>query len=308
MYDSVINVVVENMEKVIVGKRNEILLLLTALLAKGHVLIEDVPGVGKTQMALALARSMEGSFNRLQLTPDIMPGDITGFSMVNRDTGELIFKEGAAFCNFLLADEINRCSPKSQSALLEIMEEKQVSMDGIRHELPEPFMIIATQNPVETFGTYHLPEAQMDRFLMKFSLGYPTREQELAILSKSSNEKAQSLGAVAALSDMDNLRKRAAEVKCAKELEGYIMDIVDATRHNDNISLGVSPRGAIALKEAAKAYAVINKRDYCIPEDVKYLAPVTLSHRIMLSAQGHSKYKSSSDLMTDILNQITVVQ
>jgi len=281
--------------------------LLTALLANGHVLIEDVPGVGKTQLALALAKSCEGNFNRIQLTPDIMPGDITGFSMVDKLTGNLVFKEGAAFCNFLLADEINRCSPKSQSALLEIMEEKQVSMDGYVHPIPDPFMIIATQNPVETYGTYHLPEAQMDRFLIKISMGYPSRSQELEILARGNSRKADTLSSVVSLGDIVSLRADTLRVKCTEAVENYIMDIVDATRNNENINLGVSPRGSIALREAARAYATVNGREYVIPDDVKYLAPYVLGHRIMLSSQGRTHYKENTTLIKDILNQITVL-
>ena len=304
---STISSIIENIEKVIIGKRTQIELAVTALIAGGHVLIEDVPGVGKTQLASALASSCEGSFNRIQLTPDIMPSDITGFSMLRKDTGELEFKEGAAFCNFLLADEINRCSPKSQSALLEIMEERQVSMDGIVHDIPSPFMILATQNPVETFGTYHLPEAQMDRFLMKFSMGYPTREEELRIMQKGSDDMADSLGAVAKITDVLAAIELSEKVKCSDAVESYIMDIVEATRNSDDIRLGVSPRGSMALKRASKAYAVVNARDYVLPDDVKFLAPFVLGHRIILSPQGNSRYRDNYSLVRDILDGISVV-
>ncbi len=304
---AIVQAVIENVEKVIVGKRLQIELALTALIAGGHVLIEDVPGVGKTQLASALARSCSGSFNRMQMTPDIMPSDITGFSMIKRDTGELEFKEGAAFCNFLLADEINRCSPKSQSALLEIMEERQVSMDGVIHPLPSPFMILATQNPVETFGTYHLPEAQMDRFLLKFSMGYPTREQELMIIRKGAENDASCLESVAGLEDIRAVMDRAERVKCSEAVENYIMDIVMASRESEYIKLGVSPRGSMALRRAAKARAIIASRDYVIPDDVKLLAPYVLGHRLMLTPKGSGRFNDRYELVRELLGGVAVV-
>ena len=302
-----VKAIIENVEKVIIGKRLQIELAVTAMVAGGHVLIEDVPGMGKTQLASALAASCSGTFNRLQLTPDIMPGDITGFSMIKKDTGELEFKEGAAFCNFLLADEINRCSPKSQSALLEIMEERQVSMDKIVHPLPEPFMILATQNPVETFGTYHLPEAQMDRFLMKFSMGYPTRAQEIQIMHKGREDMADSLKSVVSCEDVLRAIERAENVKTSEAVEDYIMDIVEKSRNNENIRLGVSPRGSMALRKAAKAYAIVNSRDYVIPDDIKLLAPYVLGHRLMLTPQGSSRYTDRYELIKDILSEVVTV-
>ncbi|MBR0148893.1 MAG: MoxR family ATPase [Lachnospiraceae bacterium] len=303
----IITDIIDNVEKVIVGKRGQIELALTAMIAGGHVLIEDVPGVGKTQLASAMAASCGGTFNRIQLTPDIMPSDITGFSLIKRDTGQMEFKEGAAFCNFLLADEINRCSPKSQSALLEIMEERQVSMDKIVHPLPSPFMILATQNPVETFGTYHLPEAQMDRFLIKFAMGYPDREQEKIIMKKGSDDLASSLGAVTDTGAVNAMIAECENVGCTGAIEDYIMNIVELTRNSADIKLGVSPRGSMALKRAAKAYAMVKGRDYVLPDDVKYLAPFVLSHRLMLSPQGSSKYADKAQAIRDILNVAVVV-
>ena len=303
----IITDIIDNVEKVIVGKRGQIELALTAMIAGGHVLIEDVPGVGKTQRASAMAASCGGTINRIQLTPDIMPSDITGFSLIKRDTGQMEFKEGAAFCNFLLADEINRCSPKSQSALLEIMEERQVSMDKIVHPLPSPFMILATQNPVETFGTYHLPEAQMDRFLIKFAMGYPDREQEKIIMKKGSDDLASSLGAVTDTGAVNAMIAECENVGCTGAIEDYIMNIVELTRNSADIKLGVSPRGSMALKRAAKAYAMVKGRDYVLPDDVKYLAPFVLSHRLMLSPQGSSKYADKAQAIRDILNVAVVV-
>ncbi len=299
--------IIENVEKVIVGKREQIELVLTAMIAGGHVLIEDVPGVGKTQLAFAMAVSCGGTFNRIQLTPDIMPSDITGFSLIRRDTGDMEFKEGAAFCNFLLADEINRCSPKSQSALLEIMEERQVSMDKIVHPLPSPFMILATQNPVETFGTYHLPEAQMDRFLIKFAMGYPDREQEKIIMKKGSDDLASSLSAVTDTAAVNSMIAACESVGCTAAIEDYIMNIVELTRKSADIKLGVSPRGSMALKKSSKAYAMVKGRDYVLPDDVKYLAPFVLSHRLMLSPQGSSRYADKAQVIRDILDVAVVV-
>ena len=215
--DKRISALIENIEKVIVGKHDVIMNTVTALIMEGHVLIEDVPGVGKTQLAAALSRSVGGSFNRIQLTPDIMPSDITGFSMINRTTGEFEYKKGAAFCNFLLADEINRASPKAQSALLEVMEERQISVDGQTHTLMRPFMVLATQNPVETYGTYHLPEAQMDRFAMRISMGYPTLAEESAILERNEFENPVSkLSAVITTDDVAALQDEAKKVRAAE--------------------------------------------------------------------------------------------
>ena len=246
-----IETVVQNMERAIVGKREVIVLVLTALLAEGHVLMEDVPGVGKTKLAASLAASCRGTFSRIQMTPDVMPSDITGFHMLQGLDGKREFKRGAAFCNILLADEINRASAKSQSALLEIMEENQISIDGITYQLEKPFMVIATQNPVETYGTYHLPEAQMDRFMCKLS----------------------------------------------------IVDIVEATRSLPGVRLGVSPRGSIALYRSAQAYAYLQGRDYILPDDIKYLAPFCLGHRLLLLP---GKTRSGDSVREQVLEQVPV--
>lgn len=297
---------IENMEQVIIGKRDIIELVITALLAEGHVLIEDVPGVGKTQLASALAHSCGGVFGRIQLTPDIMPTDITGFSMVNPVTRELEFKKGVVFCNFLLADEINRVSPKSQSALLEIMEEEQVSMDGQTYPMLQPFMVLATQNPVETYGTYHLPEAQMDRFLMKIQVGYPEKEHELAILRRNKDAVADALSPVLSCEDIMQLRKAVDEVTCVKIVQEYIINIVETTRHTESIRLGASPRASIALHHAAKAYALISGRTYVIPDDVKYLAPYVLSHRLMLSSRGKTAVGTTERAVEEVLSMVSV--
>lgn len=297
----------DNMEKVIVGKRRTIELVITALLAEGHVLIEDVPGVGKTRLAAALAKSVNGVFSRIQLTPDVMPSDITGFTMIDRD-GRSTYCKGAAFCNFLLADEINRASSKSQSSLLEVMEERQISVDGVTHELPRPFMTIATQNPVETYGTYHLPEAQMDRFIMKLSMGYPTAEEEMDILSRNENEISEkTVSAVLTAEDICDMQdKIRREVKVSESVRRYMIAICTATRESDNIRLGASPRGTIALLRASKAAAYISGRDFVTPDDVKSVAVPVLAHRLMLSPKGKANYPSAEALLEETVGKVTV--
>lgn len=299
--NSKIEMLVENIEKVIVGKREPVLKIITAMLCGGHVLIEDVPGVGKTQLVSALAKSVDGKFNRIQLTPDVMPSDIVGFSMIDQTTHELEYKEGAAMCNFLLADEINRASPKSQSSLLEVMEEHQISIDGVTHVLPSPFMTLATQNPVETYGTYHLPEAQMDRFMMKITMGYPAYEDELRIMSNGEESvSAKELNAVMTTEDVVALMNEASQVKASQSIRKYILDIVVATRTSDLIKLGVSPRGSIALLRVSKAFAFVQGRDYVVPEDVKAVMSEALSHRLILSPKGKSAYDSNADALAAI--------
>ncbi|MBQ2823601.1 MAG: MoxR family ATPase [Oscillospiraceae bacterium] len=305
--DKRITALIDNIEKVIVGKREVITKAVTALLMEGHVLIEDVPGVGKTQLAAALSRSVDGMFSRVQLTPDIMPSDITGFTMINRQTGEFEYKKGAAFCNFLLADEINRASPKAQSSLLEVMEEHQVSLDGKTYELPKPFMVLATQNPVETYGTYHLPEAQMDRFAMKISMGYPDRSEETAILERNEYENpVLTIGAVLKTEDIVSLQAEVKKVRAAANVKDYIVAIAEATRNHDAVKLGASPRGSIALYKAAKAWAFINERDYITPEDVRSCAVDVLSHRIMMSPKGKAEFGSAEKIIEAIVKTVEV--
>lgn len=298
---------VDNVEKIIVGKREIIELVVAAMLAGGHVLIEDVPGVGKTQLVSALAKSCQGEFGRIQMTPDVMPTDIVGFTMIDAATHESKFRKGAAFCNFLLADEINRASPKSQSALLETMEERQVSMDGTTYELPKPFMVLATQNSVETYGTYHLPEAQMDRFIMKISMGYPSKAEEMDILMR--NERSVSpkaLSQVITCQEIVDLMEEIKDVHCSDAVKNYILDLVEATRSADFIKLGVSPRGSIALYRMAKAYAMVKGRSYVIPDDVKVLAPYVLSHRIILTPKGKSVVANNEEAIRRLLANIVV--
>ena len=302
-----VQLLTDNIEKAIIGKREVIIKLIAALLSGGHVLIEDVPGVGKTRLVSALSASVNGKCNRIQFTPDLMPSDITGFTMINQKTGETEYRSGAAMCNFLLADEINRASPKAQSALLEIMEELQVSVDGVTHELPVPFMALATQNPVETYGTYHLPEAQMDRFIMKLSVGYPAADEEIEILDLG-REKKTELSAVITLDDIVSLREEAQNVKVHPSVKKYIIDIVTATRESEFTVLGASPRGSIALHTAAKALALINGRNYVVPDDVKNLAVDVLAHRLMLSPKGKSVHSVPERAMAAILEGVAVPQ
>lgn len=298
---------IDNVEKIIVGKRGVVELVVAAMLAGGHVLIEDVPGVGKTQMVSALASSCKGEFGRLQMTPDIMPTDITGFTLINQVTHENEFRKGATFCNFLLADEINRSSPKSQSALLEIMEERQVSIDGRTYELPKPFMVLATQNPVETYGTYHLPEAQMDRFIMKISIGYPDKAQEADILMRNEQKVSpKQLEQVVTCEEIVEMSERIADIYCSDAVREYIINIVDATRNTDFIKLGASPRGSIALYRMAKAFAFVRGRSFVLPDDVKELAPYVLAHRIMLTPKGKSLVTNNEGAIRKLLENLIV--
>ncbi len=294
--------------KVIVGKEAVIRRILAGLLCGGHILLEDVPGVGKTQLAAALAKSVGGSFNRIQLTPDVMPSDITGFSMVNQQTFELEYRPGAAICNFLLADEINRASPKVQSALLEVMEEHQVSIDGVTHELPQPFMVLATQNPVETYGTYHLPEAQMDRFFMRISMGYPSPEEELQILSRTEHHNPLQNITSAAVSPAQilALQEKVKAIYVSDAVKEYILRLVSATRAHEALILGASPRGSIALYKAAKAEAFLSEREYVIPDDVKKMVKPVLAHRLILSPKGKAQYVTAENLLTTILSETPV--
>lgn len=303
-----INALAESISRVIVGKEDIIKNVIAALLCEGHVLIEDVPGVGKTQLASALSKSLGGKFNRIQLTPDIMPSDIVGFSVVNRQTYELEYRQGAAMCNFLLADEINRASPKAQSSLLEIMEEGQISLDGKTHTLPKPFMVLATQNPVETYGTYHLPEAQMDRFFMKISMGYPTKSQELEIIKRTEcgNPILNIEKPVLAPEDIVALQNDVRQIVIVPALREYIVDLCALTRKNDAITLGVSPRGSICLSKASAACAMINGRDYVTPDDIKHMALCVLPHRIILSSKGKNRYGTSAEYVNELIDSVSV--
>lgn len=280
----------QNLGRAIVGKAEAIRLVLVALLAGGHALLEDVPGVGKTLLAKSLARSIDGRFQRLQCTPDLLPTDITGTNIWNPKTGEFEYLPGPVFANILLADEINRATPRTQSALLEVMEEQQVTVDGVSRAVPTPFFVIATQNPIEYQGTFPLPEAQMDRFTLSLTLGYPTEAEELQMLQRLQNGiNAADLQPCITPAQLQELRQLSAQVKVETSLQQYILNLVRATRQDEEINLGVSPRGTLALHRATQALAFLIGRDYAIPDDVKFLAPHVLSHRLIPAGGRRSK-------------------
>lgn len=295
--------IIDNMEKIIIGKREVIENIVIALLAEGHILIEDVPGVGKTRCAEALAKSINGTFNRIQFTPDVMASDITGFTMYNNKTNDFEYKKGVAFCNFLLGDEINRASPKTQSSLLEVMEEKQVTVDGITRKVPKIFMVIATENPIESSGTNKLPEAQMDRFMFKLSIGYPTKKQEKEMLKKYAfKNPLEYIKPVVSVDDVIKMQEEVNNINVSDSIEDLIISIVSKTRESDKIELGVSPRGSICLYRAAKAKAYISGRDFVLPEDIISIANEVLGHRIILSSEAISDGFTVKYLFKDILN------
>lgn len=277
-----IQTLTENLGRTIVGKHDAIRLVLVALISGGHTLLEDVPGVGKTLLAKSLARSIDGKFQRIQCTPDLLPSDVTGTNIWNPSKGTFEFLPGPVFANILLTDEINRATPRTQSALLEVMEEQQVTVDGVSRQVPNPFFVIATQNPVEYQGTFPLPEAQMDRFMLSLSLGYPTEAEELQMLQRLQNRGTlEELQPCLSIADVQELRRRAGLVNMDQSLQQYILNLVRATRHDEEITLGVSPRGTVALYRAAQAIAFLDDRDYVVPDDVKFLAPHVLAHRMI---------------------------
>ena len=290
-----------------VGKRQATELSIVALLTGGHILLEDVPGVGKTMMVRSIAQSVGAQFNRIQFTPDLLPSDLTGVSIYNQKSMDFEFRAGPLMGNIVLADEINRTSPKTQSALLEAMEEQSITVDGFTHKLPDPFFVMATQNPIEYEGTYPLPEAQLDRFLLKIKMGYPTASEEMQVLSR--NEKHQPIDELTAVLDLDELLKLQEQVKSVfveESVKQYIIDLVIRTRKHSGIHLGVSPRGSLALMKTAQAYALLLNRDYVVPDDIKYLAEAVLCHRIILKPEARFDGYTAEKVVEEILERTPV--
>lgn len=299
--------IAENIGKVMVGQSGAAKLMVVCLAAGGHVLIEDVPGIGKTTMANALAKSIGVSFNRIQFTPDILPSDITGFSMYNPKTGEFEYKQGSIMSNIILADEINRTSPKTQASMLEVMEERHVTVDGVTYSVPEPFMVIATQNPVEYMGTYPLPEAQLDRFLMRITMGYPSSEDEVDILYRFKNENPlNNLEPVADGEQVKELQRQVRDVHVDRSVGKYIVEIVQSTRRVEHVALGCSPRASLYLMRAAQALALYNGRDYVIPDDVKSLVIPVLAHRMVLKQEAKIRKLTAESILSDLLKDVRV--
>jgi MoxR-like ATPase len=291
----------DNVERVVKGKRDTIELALTCLFAEGHLLIEDVPGTGKTTLARCLAASIEADFARVQFTPDLLPSDITGVTVYRQNTGEFEFLPGPVFANIVLGDEINRASPKTQSALLEVMEERRVTADGTTHPVPRPFLVLATQNSVDMGGTYPLPEAQLDRFLMRITVGYPDHASEIAVLTKGAGVAPESLAPVATAREIAELVEAAAEVQVADALYDYLVRVVAATRSLPDVRLGASPRGSVALLRAVRVRAASQSRPYVFPEDVKALAGPVLAHRLILTPEAELSGRTGTDVIDEVL-------
>jgi MoxR-like ATPase len=297
----------DNVENVIVGKHHEVQLALIALLCQGHVLLEDVPGVGKTMLAKTIARSLGCTFKRIQFTPDLLPSDVTGVSIYNQKSGEFEYRPGPVLAQIVLADEINRATPKTQSALLETMEEKQVTVDGVTYPLPQPFIVLATQNPIEYEGTFPLPEAQLDRFLMRISLGYPNRSEEIEVLSRQEQvHPLSTLKQVVPSAELTAAQQAIKSVHVDRLIKEYIVAVVAATRKHDDIYLGASPRGSLGLQSAAQARAAIMGRDYVIPDDVKALAESTLAHRLILNPAARIRNADARSIVNEILRNTPV--
>lgn len=302
-----LKVLKENLNQVIIGKDAVMELMLTALLADGHVLLEDVPGVGKTMLAKSLARSIAGTYRRVQFTPDLLPSDVTGLNYFNQKAGEFEFRPGPVFTNILLADEINRATPRTQSSLLEAMEERQVTIDGVTHPLPRPFLVMATQNPLEQAGTFPLPEAQIDRFLFRLSLGYPTAEEEGAIIDRFSRGNPLAvLEPVWTLDDVEDARQAVRGLHVAPTVRDYLVAVARATRDHGELRYGASPRATLGLHRAAQAFALVRGRNYVVPDDVKVVALPALAHRLIVASTARLKGKTPEGILREILNDLPV--
>lgn len=299
--------VIDNVQRVIVGKGRVIELTLVAILSRGHVLLEDVPGVGKTMLVRSIARSLGCTFKRIQFTPDLLPSDVTGVSIYNQKEANFEFRKGPIFGNIVLADEINRTSPKTQSALLEAMEEGSITVDGETKQLPQPFLVMATQNPIEYEGTFPLPEAQLDRFLLKINMGYPSFEEEVDVLKKVGEEHPiETLEPVLTVEDMVHFQKQARQVHVDDSIKRYIVELTQATREHRQIYLGASPRGSIALLHASQSLAFIRGRDYVVPDDVKELAPFTLPHRMILKSESRLSGSTITSVLNEVIQKVNV--
>ena len=297
----------ENVERVVVGKRPEIELAVIGLAAQGHLLIEDVPGVGKTMLAKSLARSVGCTFKRIQFTPDLLPSDVTGVSVYNQKSGGFEFRPGPIVAQVVLADEINRATPKTQSALLEAMEEHQITVDGVTHRLPSPFMVLATQNPIEYEGTFPLPEAQLDRFLLRIHLGYPSAQHEMDVLRQQAQQHPlEALSPITSADEFQRLQRFVRDVHMEPTLHRYIVQIVGATRDHSDVYLGASPRGSLALMRAAQARALVHGRDYVVPDDIKALAAPVLAHRLIMSPESRMRSVTPGQVIAGVLSEIPV--
>jgi MoxR-like ATPase len=304
---TVADAVVSNVEKVIIGKREEVQLALIGLLCRGHVLIEDVPGVGKTMLAKSLARSVGCTFKRIQFTPDLLPSDITGVSIYNQKSGDFEYREGPIVAQVVLADEINRATPKTQSALLEVMEERQITVDGVTHPMPRPFLVLATQNSIEHEGTFPLPEAQLDRFLLKITLGYPTVAEEVRVIEQQVlGHPIEALGQAVSAEDVLEMQDAVQRIYVDGLVKQYVVSLSDATRKHETIHLGASPRGSLGLFRAAQAMALLEGRDYVLPDDVKRLAVPVLAHRIILNPTARMRNVSGESVVQEVLDRVPV--
>lgn len=306
MNQTAIKDIKHEISKVIVGKDDIVDKVLAAIFAGGHILLEDVPGVGKTTLALAFSKTLSLDYRRIQFTPDVLPSDVVGFSMFNKKINDFEFREGAAMCNILLADEINRTSPKTQAALLEVMEEGKVTVDGITHYLPDPFIVIATQNPIGYVGTQKLPESQLDRFMIKLSMGYPDEKSELDIYNGRSYESLEKVNKVITIDDIKECRKIVEKIHIEDKLMEYLLNLVRKTRENEYVSLGISPRGGIALVKMSKSIAFMNERDYVIPEDILECLDSVASHRIVLNAKAKANGYSEETIIEELKKSIAI--